>query len=157
MEPDAPAPPRETAMNALVREIAAVPRLRRFGRVARIEGLLVEVTGAVGAISMGGQAQVYAADGQQVPCEVVGFREGRALLMPLGSMHGVALGARADFEDHPLKIYPNITWLGRVLDAFAAPTDGKGRLIQGAIGYPIKAAPPAAPWPWFANFPKARG
>ncbi len=144
MEPDAPAPSREAAMNALVREIAAVPRLRRFGRVARIEGLLVEVTGAAGAISMGGQARVYAADGEQIPCEVVGFREGRALLMPLGSMHGVALGARADFDDHPLKIYPNLTWLGRVLNAFAEPTDGKGRLIQGAIGYSVKAAPLAA-------------
>jgi flagellum-specific ATP synthase len=131
-------------MNALVREIAAVPRLRRFGRVARIEGLLVEVTGAAGAISMGGQARVYAADGEQIRCEVVGFREGRALLMPLGSMHGVVLGARADFDDHLLKIYPNMTWLGRVLNAFAEPADGKGRLIQGAVGYPIKAAPPAA-------------
>lgn len=131
-------------MNALVRDLAAVPRLRRFGRVARIEGLLVEVTGAAGAISLGGQAHLHASDGLQIPCEVVGFRDGRALLMPLGSVHGVALGARADFDDRPLQIYPSVTWLGRVINAFAQPTDGKGRLIPGPVGYPVKAAPPSA-------------
>ena len=35
-------------MRALLKEIEAIPTLRRFGRVARIEGLVVEVTGAQG-------------------------------------------------------------------------------------------------------------
>jgi len=30
---------------------------------------------------------------------VIGFRDGRALVMPLGPLEGIALGARADFED----------------------------------------------------------
>ena len=45
-------------MRNLHKEIDAVPGLRRFGRVARIEGLLVEVTGAAGAISLGGQVRL---------------------------------------------------------------------------------------------------
>ena len=50
-------------MHALLKEIEAVPTLRRFGRVARIEGLLVEVTGAAGAISLGGQVRLSGAGG----------------------------------------------------------------------------------------------
>jgi len=131
-------------MQALEKEIEALAPLRRFGRVARIEGLLVEVTGAAGAISLGGQVRLTSGSGRQIPCEVVGFREGRALAMPLGVLDGMTLGARADFEGHAASIFPCRDWLGRVLDAFAQPTDGKGTLPQGQIAYPLKAAPPPA-------------
>jgi flagellum-specific ATP synthase len=128
-------------MHALLKEIEGVPTLRRFGRVARIEGLLVEVTGAAGAISLGGQVRLSGAGGAVTPCEVVGFRDGRALVMPLGAVDGVPLGARADFDDKPAQIFPSTAWLGRVVDAFAQPRDGKGPLAQGPIGYAVKAPP----------------
>ncbi|MDE1987165.1 MAG: flagellar protein export ATPase FliI [Alphaproteobacteria bacterium] len=131
-------------MQSLREEIEALPELRRFGRVARIEGLLVEVTGATGAISMGGQVRLTPPTGRAIPAEVVGFRDGRALTMPLGALDGMTLGARADFEGHTAAIYPCQAWLGRILDAFGRPTDGKGPLPQGEIAYPIKAQPPAA-------------
>jgi flagellum-specific ATP synthase len=131
-------------MRGLSEEIDAIPTLRRFGRVARIEGLAVEVTGALSAISLGGQVQLTSGNNKRIPCEVVGFRDGRALVMPLGSLEGMTLGARADFEDRPAAISPCTGWLGRVVDGFGAPTDGKGPLPQGAKAYPLKAAPPAA-------------
>jgi len=131
-------------MRALLAEIEKVPTLTRFGRVARIEGLAVEVTGAAGAVSLGGQVRLFAPGGRRIPCEVVGFREGRALVMPLGSLDGIALGARADFDDRPASIYPSRSWLGRVIDAFAAPLDGKGPLTQGRKAYLLRAAPPPA-------------
>jgi flagellum-specific ATP synthase len=131
-------------MQALLKEIEAIPALRRFGRVARIEGLLVEVTGAAGAVSLGGQVRLLSSTGKRIPCEVVGFRDGRAQIMPLGSLDGVSLGARADFDDRPAQIYPSRAWLGRVLDAFSRPVDGKGALPQGARAYPLRAQPPSA-------------
>ncbi|HWU25782.1 MAG TPA: flagellar protein export ATPase FliI [Rhizomicrobium sp.] len=131
-------------MQALLKEIDSLRPLRRFGRVARIEGLLVEVTGAAGAVSLGGQVSLTCSNSKTIPCEVVGFREGRAQVMPLGTLDGVSLGARADFDDRPALIYPSRAWLGRVLDAFAHPVDGKGPLALGAVGYPIKAQAPSA-------------
>jgi len=128
-------------MQALVKDIEGTPSLSRFGRVARIEGLLVEVTGAAGAISLGGQVKLTGARNREIPCEVVGFREGRAQIMPLGSVEGVSLGARADFDDRPPVLYPSEEWLGRVLDAFAHPVDGKGPLPQGPVPYRLKAQP----------------
>jgi len=131
-------------MHALHQDIEAVPVLTRFGRVARIEGLAVEVTGAQGAVSLGGQCSITIGKDKKIPCEVVGFRDGRALVMPLGPLDGITLGARTDFEDRPASIYPCTAWLGRVIDGFGNPTDGKGPLPQGTESYPIKAPPPAA-------------
>jgi flagellum-specific ATP synthase len=131
-------------MHALLQDIEAVPALTRFGRVARIEGLAVEVTGAQGAVSLGGQCSVTIGKDKKIPCEVVGFRDGRALVMPLGPLDGITLGARTDFEDRPASIYPCTAWLGRVIDGFGNPTDDKGPLPQGPEAYPIKAPPPAA-------------
>ncbi len=126
-------------MLALLKEIEAVPSLTRFGRVARIEGLMVEVTGAAGAVSLGSQARLSSPGGRSIPCEVVGFRDGRAQLMPLGSLDGITLGARADFDDRPASLHPSRSWLGRVVDAFGRPVDGKGPLEQGGTGYRLRA------------------
>jgi flagellum-specific ATP synthase len=131
-------------MRALLAEIEKLPTLTRFGRVARIEGLAVEVTGAVGAVSLGGQVRLFAGQGRRIPCEVIGFREGRALVMPLGELDGITLGARADFDDRPASLYPSRAWLGRVIDGFGAPIDGKGPLPPGRKAYALKAAPPMA-------------
>ena len=77
--------------------------------------------------------------------------------MPLGAVDGVTLGARADFDDRPAQIYPSTAWLGRVIDAFGQPTDGKGPLPQGAARLrregrrrpaPIVAPGSAASWIW---------
>ncbi len=131
-------------MRALLKEIEAIPTLTRFGRVARIEGLAVEVTGAQGAVSLGGQCRITIGKDKIIPCEVVGFRDGRALVMPLGPLDGITLGARADFEDRPASIYPSTAWLGRVIDGFGQPMDGKGPLPLGMTPYALKAAPPPA-------------
>jgi flagellum-specific ATP synthase len=131
-------------MRPLLKEIQAVPALTRFGRVARIEGLAVEVTGALGAVQLGGQVHLSIGHNKTISCEVVGFRDGRALVMPLGPLEGIALGARADFEDRPAVIRPSTAWLGRVVDGFGNAMDGKGALPQGTRAYPLKAPPPLA-------------
>jgi len=131
-------------VEALIDTVAGVPRLTRFGRVARMEGLLVEVTGAAGAIGLGGRLRIAGAEGSETPCEVVGFRDGRALAMPFGQLEGVALGARATFEERINAIHPSQAWLGRAIDAFGHPLDGKGALAQGMEPYALRAAPPAA-------------
>jgi flagellum-specific ATP synthase len=131
-------------MQALLKDIESVPPLTRFGRVARIEGLLVEVTGAAGAVSLGGQVTITCSNSKRIPCEVVGFRDGRALAMPLGALDGVTLGARADFDDRAQFIYPSRAWLGRILDGFGKPADGKGPLPHGKIGYPVRTQAPSA-------------
>ncbi len=131
-------------MKELIEAVGTLPRMTRFGRVTRMEGLLVEVTGAAGAIGLGGRLRIAASEGAETPCEVVGFRDGRALAMPFGQLHGVTLGARATFEDRLNAIHPCSAWLGRVVDAFGHPIDGKGTLPLGMEAYPLRASPPPA-------------
>jgi flagellum-specific ATP synthase len=131
-------------MRALVDDIAALRPVEVFGRVAAVQGLLVEVAGPVAAMSVGARLAVEGATGRAVPVEVVGFRGERALCMPFGRLEGVRMGCRAVLVADDGAVRPSESWLGRVVDAMGEPVDGKGPLAAGARAMHLKAPPPAA-------------
>lgn len=128
----------------IVQEINALTGYSRFGRVTAVLGLLVEVGGIERELSVGGRCIVETRDGRPVPCEVVGFRQSRALLMPFGNLDGVGLGCRALVADGQPSIFPTDAWLGRVINALGEPVDGKGPLPKGNYGVPVRSSPPPA-------------
>jgi flagellum-specific ATP synthase len=127
-----------------INEIERLPEIRHFGRVTAVLGMLVEVGGIERRLSIGDRCTVTARGDRQVPCEVVGFRNGRALLMPFGSLEGVGLGCRAEPAPGQAEAWPAEGWLGRVVNALGEPIDGGGPLLPGRVGVPIRNAPPAA-------------
>ncbi|WP_037462294.1 flagellar protein export ATPase FliI [Skermanella stibiiresistens] len=127
-----------------INEIERIPQYRYFGRVTAVLGLLVEVGGVERLLSIGGRCTIVARAGRRVPCEVVGFRQGRALLMPLGGLEGVGLGCKAEVTEGGPEVFPDESWLGRVVNALGEPIDGKGPLFNGKIGIPIRNNPPPA-------------
>jgi flagellum-specific ATP synthase len=127
--------------------IAAVERLDALtvsGRVAAVNGLLIEARGGLTRLAVGARAEISRRAAPPLPAEVVGFRETRALLMPFGPVEGVAPGAEIRIEPMGSAARPTKAWLGRIVDAFGEPIDGKGPLPQGAAPYPLRAAPPPA-------------
>jgi flagellum-specific ATP synthase len=106
--------------------------------------MLVEVGGVQRRLSIGDRCQIAARGNRQLTCEVVGFRDGRALLMPFGALDGVGLGCRADVIDAEPVVRPTSQWLGRVLNAMGEPVDGKGPLPDGDEAYPLRNNPPPA-------------
>lgn len=128
----------------LIHDIDAIPGFNRFGRVTAVLGLMVEVGGIEKELSVGGRCVVESRDGRHIPCEVVGFRQGRALLMPFGALDGVGLGCRALVAKDQACIFPTDAWLGRVVNALGEPVDGKGPLPRGTRGVPIRNTPPNA-------------
>ncbi|HYF87297.1 flagellar protein export ATPase FliI [Azospirillum sp.] len=128
----------------LIRDIDQIPDCSRYGRVTAVSGLMVEVGGIEKELSVGGRCIVETRDRRQVPCEVVGFRQGRALAMPFGALDGVGLGCRALVAGDQAMIYPTDAWLGRVVNALGEPVDGKGPLPKGPQGTPIRNSPPNA-------------
>ena len=106
--------------------------------------MMVEVGGVERRLSIGGRCRVITRGGKAVPCEVVGFRSGRALLMPFGTLDDIGLGCRAEVAEGQASIYPTQAWLGRVINALGQPIDGKGPLPTGEVPYLIKAGPPPA-------------
>jgi flagellum-specific ATP synthase len=131
-------------MRALADDIAALRPVEVFGRVAAVQGLLVEVAGPVAAMSVGARLAVEGATDRAVPVEVVGFRGERALCMPFGRLEGVRMGCRAVLVADDGAVRPSESWLGRVVDAMGEPIDGKGPLAAGARAMHLKAPPPAA-------------
>lgn len=132
------------SLSDLLDELSLMPEHRRFGRVAGVMGMLLEVGGLPRHLTIGGHCSVLTQDGRRVTCEVVGFRAGRALLMPFGAIDGVGLGCKVELADRPAVIYPNDGWLGRVINAMGEPIDGKGPLPLGRIAYPLRNRPPPA-------------
>jgi flagellum-specific ATP synthase len=128
----------------LVDELADIPEYRRYGRVVGVSGMLLEVGGVPRALAIGGRCDVYAQEGRRVPCEVVGFRGGRALLMPFTTLDGVGLGCKAELVAGSAVIYPHDAWLGRIINAMGEPIDGKGPLPLGPTAYKLRRAPPPA-------------
>jgi len=131
-------------LDNLLADLAEVPDYRGYGRVTAVLGLLVEVGGIERVLSIGSHCSVRAGNGRLVPCEVIGFRNRRAILMPFGPLDGVGLGCRVEPTERDAAVYPSPAWLGRVVNALGEPIDGRGPLKMGKSSYALRSSPPPA-------------
>ena len=133
-----------TSATNLLKTLEATPEREIYGRVVGVRGLLVEIAGPLGAMAIGGRVVIEGADGRETPCEVLGFEDERALVMPFGQLEGVRRGCRAIVGSAEPGVRPSRGWLGRVVDALGEPIDGLGSIEQGPAIYPYRASPPPA-------------
>jgi len=131
-------------LRSLVAAVERIDPLTVSGRVAAVNGLLIEARGGLTRLAVGARAEIERRADKPLAAEVVGFRDTRALLMPFGPVEGVAPGAEIRIEPQGSAVRPTTAWLGRIVDAFGEPIDGKGPLPQGTAAYSLRAAPPAA-------------
>ena len=96
------------------------------GHVARVVGLVVESEGP--HASVGEICEVRRGDGTSIPMEVVGFRDGRLLSVPLADMAGICPGDRLIASGAARSIGVGDGLLGRVIDGLGRPIDGLGPL-----------------------------
>ena len=129
---------------SLIDELDILQDHRLFGRVTSVSGLMVEIAGVERHLSIGDRCDLDSRDGRSVPCEVVGFRGGRAQAMPFGTLEGIGLGCRANLARAQPVIRPSDDWLGRVVNALGEPVDGKGPLPIGKHPVPLRNRPPPA-------------
>ncbi len=106
-----------------------MPRLgpSRGGRVAAYDGLLVEAVGidaAVGTVCRIGAPAVAA--------EVIGFRDGRALLMGLAALGQLMPGAAVIPLDGEARAQVGAALLGRVIDGSGKPLDDGPAIVCAA-------------------------
>jgi flagellum-specific ATP synthase len=98
---------------------------RLYGKVQQVVGLVIEGKGPVASVGDG--ALIFPVDGSQpIDAEVVGFRDGKTLLMPLGEVRGVGMGSRILSRKQTIAVGTGSGLLGRVLDGLGNPMDGKG-------------------------------
>lgn len=131
-------------MRNLVAAVERVEPVTVSARVAAVSGLLVEARGGLSRLAVGTRAEIERRGAPPVAAEVVGFRETRALLMPFGPLEGVAPGAEIVIAPEGGAVRPTLAWLGRIVDAFGRPIDGKGPLPTGQVPYALRSPPPPA-------------
>jgi len=129
---------------------AALPweQMKRALLQAELVPLVGRVTGAAGLIieSAGPKAKLnelcmLRGDGLEVPAEVVGFRDEKLLLMPLGETDGLRPGWHVHSTGGPLQAPIGSGLLGRVIDGLGNPMDGRGPLV-GCASRPVIGLPP---------------
>jgi flagellum-specific ATP synthase len=104
--------------------LAKLETCRWTGSVTELVGLLVESNGPAAAI--GDFCEIGTQDGRVIRTQVIGFRDGQVLSMPLEETGGLHLGdpVTARKEDARMEAGPEL--LGRVIDGFGKPLDGLG-------------------------------
>ncbi len=146
-------PPPEAALSLSpylmrLREVDPAPV---FGHVTRVVGLVVESQGPRARV--GDVCELRRADGGTVlPVEVVGFRDGRLLSVPLGDTTGIRPGDRIVARGGVLSLPAGDGLLGRVIDGLGRPLDGRGPLqvrerapLKPAAMNPLDRDPVVAP------------
>jgi flagellum-specific ATP synthase len=128
----------------LVADIQTLESRSYRGAVSAVNGLLVEATGPSAALQLGAITELESAKGENTACEVIGFKGDTALMMSYGDLAGIRPGTPTRIRPEGAQIFPTKAWLGRVIDSFGEPRDGKGPLAQGNAPYLIKGRPPCA-------------
>jgi len=120
----------DTGFLAACRErLGQTEPLAADGVVRSLVGTLLEGEGV--AARVGSVCRVEGDGGRAVEAEVVGFREGRTLLMPLHGVSGVAPGDRLHVLQTRAEVPAGPACLGRVLDGLGRPIDD-GPPLEGA-------------------------
>lgn len=130
--------------DALLSLVERIPAVRIYGRVKSIVGLRIEAEGLSSYIRIGAICKIAKEKGTFIRAEVSAIKDHMAILIPFGSVDGIAAGAPVEILSSDNTIYPGEQWLGRVLNAFAEPIDNKGILLHGGVPYEINTLPPNA-------------
>lgn len=132
-------------LHALLDQMPRLPRVRADGKVAELAGLTVMAEGPparIGEVCLIQPDEGRPTASPPLPAQVIGFRHGYTLLLPLGRMAGVRPGCRVSATGRALSVGVGEGVVGRVLDAFGRPLDGKGPLGRTA-SRPVESTPPA--------------
>jgi len=109
------------------------------GTVTETIGLIVESRGPAAAV--GDFCEILTRSGRRIRTQVIGFREGRLLSMPLEETGGLQSGDRIVARKRDSQLAVSHALLGRVLDGFGRPLD-QGPPLSADAWYDLYAPPP---------------
>ncbi|MCR5095059.1 MAG: FliI/YscN family ATPase [Lachnospiraceae bacterium] len=123
------------------------------GKVVNVVGLTIESAGP--KARMGDICRIYPKDkdgeggmsGEPSLSEVVGFKNGRVLLMPYENTYGIGEGSIVENTDEALQVYVSDDLIGKTLDGFGrldSSSDHPGEPIPGGIPRSVESLPPDA-------------
>ncbi len=130
--------PSAIDFNSYISQVRNTRLLPWTGEVVGLVGLLVASRGP--AVAIGDCCEVITSVGRRIRTQVVGFRDGHVLSMPLEEIDGIQLRDQviARSDDAEVAVGPEL--IGRVLDGFGRTIDRKPA-FRHADSYRLHAAP----------------
>lgn len=127
-------------LNKYIREVSNKKFIKYKGEITKVTGLTIESNGPMAMI--GELCKIYPRGASEpVMSEVVGFKDDKILLMPLGDMEGISSGSIVEGTGHSLDVNVGEGLIGRVLDGLGNPIDGLGPIKTNKV-YPVSNNPP---------------
>ncbi len=125
--------------NKYLETVDKVAPLSFHGKVNQVAGITIEGYGT--DCFVGELCDIYArGDNSPIRAEVIGFKDGRIVIMPLGDVRGIGPGNRITGLNQKATVKIGDKMLGRVIDGLGNPIDSKGDLSLEKE-YPLYADP----------------
>lgn len=126
----------------LIDRIPAIDTFKKYGKVTRVVGLLIESQGPECSINDVCKIHVRTKNGHEVIlAEVVGFKDEYVMLMPFTSVREISIGCLVEGTGSPLEVKVGPELIGKVLDSLGNPFDGS-QLPRGLVSVPTENEPP---------------
>jgi flagellum-specific ATP synthase len=146
------------SLRQLSQVLGDLPVASAAGTVRGVAGLAIDIAGLAHHAAIGQRVAILGAGDAPVLAEILGFSGGTQKAMTLGHTERIKAGMEARIvatarrfssgEDEPFAdrggLLVSEGWLGRVVDPFGAPLDGKGYLPAGPRACALRAPPPPA-------------
>ncbi|MFK8040197.1 MAG: FliI/YscN family ATPase [Rickettsiaceae bacterium] len=122
-------------ISLLSSQINKINRVKIKGSVTGIKGIVVTCEGIVDFVAIGSLCKIYTNNDNEILSEVIAINESNVLLMPFKGIEGVGYGSIVEVFEHENIIYPDESWMGRVINSLAEPLDDLGPLQLGEKQY----------------------
>ncbi|MDO9525515.1 MAG: FliI/YscN family ATPase [Gemmobacter sp.] len=131
----------KSVFDGLRAEIAAVPVSRRVGLVIGSGGGVLTVSGLSRGTSLGDRVEIHGRGGL-IAGEVLRLAADVISVLPDGGAEGISIGDVVALIGRA-EIAPDDSWIGRIIDPYGRPLDGRP-LFRGPVGRPLRSPAPAA-------------
>ena len=115
---------------------------RHFGQVSAIRAGLIWAEGLSWHASIGDRVMFSMRSGDDLAGEIVALQAEKVAILPEGAMDGLSIGMRVELIFAP-SLAPANSWIGRIIDPFGQPLDGRP-LLAGGDERGFRPPPPPA-------------
>ncbi|WP_121609262.1 flagellar protein export ATPase FliI [Mesobacillus foraminis] len=125
----------------LIEQIETIDSYKRYGRVKRVVGLMIESQGPESSVGDVCFIHVGKKRKHMIQAEVVGFKEEMVILMPYTTINNIAPGSLVETTMKPLEVKAGVGLIGKVVDSLGFPLD-HSLLPKGLASIPTEQEPP---------------
>ncbi|MBT2688557.1 flagellar protein export ATPase FliI [Bacillus sp. ISL-47] len=128
-------------LDELLDQIDKIDSYKRFGRVKRVVGLMIESQGPESSVGDVCCIHIGKDRTRKILAEVVGFKHESVILMPYTDVQDISPGCLVEASSKPLEVKVGPALIGQVIDSLGQPLDGS-QLPKGLTSVLTEQSPP---------------